>query len=189
MLLLVIASRVQFRDDIQRIARGSRICGLTRGGLVKDSRLEAHDDTRELPSWDLHGTREILAVADGRIRTPVRIDGGVLAIARQCPAIDRTPPGSVFRTTAAIDSHDGSLVPFCCQQYHLRCSVSPDSIIIAKMPKVHLLDYVAGNVRSLVNAIEKNGYEVEWVRSPEEVANAEVWIWIAEDWRSHAPGI
>ncbi|KAK0619626.1 hypothetical protein B0T14DRAFT_566456 [Immersiella caudata] len=41
------------------------------------------------------------------------------------------------------------------------------------MPKVHLLDYVAGNVRSLVNAIEKVGYEVEWVRSPEEVANAE----------------
>ncbi|KAM7213738.1 hypothetical protein V8F06_010872 [Rhypophila decipiens] len=41
------------------------------------------------------------------------------------------------------------------------------------MPKVHLLDYVAGNVRSLVNAIEKAGYEVEWVRSPEEVANAE----------------
>jgi imidazole glycerol-phosphate synthase len=42
------------------------------------------------------------------------------------------------------------------------------------MPKVHLLDYVAGNVRSLVNAIEKLGYEVEWVRSPEEVVNAEV---------------
>jgi glutamine amidotransferase/cyclase len=42
------------------------------------------------------------------------------------------------------------------------------------MPKVHLLDYVAGNVRSLVNAIEKIGYEVEWIRSPEEVANAEV---------------
>ena len=42
------------------------------------------------------------------------------------------------------------------------------------MPKVHLLDYVAGNVRSLVNAIEKIGYEVEWVRSPEDVANAEV---------------
>ncbi|KAL2259239.1 hypothetical protein VTK26DRAFT_7161 [Humicola hyalothermophila] len=41
------------------------------------------------------------------------------------------------------------------------------------MPKVHLLDYVAGNVRSLVNAIEKIGYEVQWVRSPEEVANAE----------------
>ncbi|KAK4121191.1 imidazole glycerol phosphate synthase HisHF [Parathielavia appendiculata] len=41
------------------------------------------------------------------------------------------------------------------------------------MPKVHLLDYVAGNVRSLVNAIEKVGYEVDWVRSPEDVANAE----------------
>lgn len=42
------------------------------------------------------------------------------------------------------------------------------------MAKVHLLDYVAGNVRSLVNAIEKVGYEVEWVRSPEDVAKAEV---------------
>ncbi len=42
------------------------------------------------------------------------------------------------------------------------------------MPKVHLLDYVAGNIRSLVNAIEKCGYEVEWIRSPEDVKNAEV---------------
>lgn len=42
------------------------------------------------------------------------------------------------------------------------------------MPKVHLLDYVAGNIRSLVNAIEKLGYEVEWIRSPEEVKNADV---------------
>ncbi|KAI2606127.1 imidazole glycerol phosphate synthase HisHF [Hypoxylon fragiforme] len=41
------------------------------------------------------------------------------------------------------------------------------------MPTVHLLDYVAGNVRSLANAIEKCGYTVEWVRSPEEVARAE----------------
>ncbi|KAI0012277.1 imidazole glycerol phosphate synthase HisHF [Xylariaceae sp. FL0662B] len=40
------------------------------------------------------------------------------------------------------------------------------------MPTVHLLDYVAGNVRSLVNAIEKLGYTVEWVRTPEEVARA-----------------
>ncbi len=42
------------------------------------------------------------------------------------------------------------------------------------MPKVYLLDYVAGNVRSLVNAIEKVGYTVEWVKSPEDVAKAEV---------------
>ncbi|ROV94551.1 hypothetical protein VMCG_08167 [Cytospora schulzeri] len=41
------------------------------------------------------------------------------------------------------------------------------------MPTVHLLDYVAGNVRSLVNAIEKVGYEVAWVKTPEEVANAD----------------
>jgi len=42
------------------------------------------------------------------------------------------------------------------------------------MPVVHLLDYVAGNIRSLVNAIEKVGYEVEWIHSPEDVAKAEV---------------
>jgi glutamine amidotransferase/cyclase len=42
------------------------------------------------------------------------------------------------------------------------------------MPVVHLLDYVAGNVRSLVNSIEKLGWTVEWVKSPTEVKNAEV---------------
>lgn len=42
------------------------------------------------------------------------------------------------------------------------------------MPTVHLLDYVAGNVRSLVNAIQKVGYEVEWIKSPQEIRNAEV---------------
>ncbi|RMZ66141.1 imidazole glycerol phosphate synthase hishf [Pyrenophora seminiperda CCB06] len=41
------------------------------------------------------------------------------------------------------------------------------------MPTVHLLDYVAGNVRSLVNAIEKVGYTVEWVKSPADVSGAE----------------
>ncbi|ORY01057.1 hypothetical protein BCR34DRAFT_494202 [Clohesyomyces aquaticus] len=41
------------------------------------------------------------------------------------------------------------------------------------MPTVHLLDYVAGNVRSLVNAIEKVGYTVEWVKSPSDVSSAE----------------
>ncbi|KAI9812634.1 MAG: Histidine biosynthesis bifunctional protein hisB [Pycnora praestabilis] len=41
------------------------------------------------------------------------------------------------------------------------------------MPTVHLLDYVAGNVRSLVNAIEKLGYTVEWIREPADVAKAE----------------
>lgn len=42
------------------------------------------------------------------------------------------------------------------------------------MPTVHLLDYVAGNVRSLVNAIEKVGYTVEWVKSPADIPAAEV---------------
>ena len=38
---------------------------------------------------------------------------------------------------------------------------------------VHLLDYVAGNIRSLVNAIEKCGYTVSWIRSPADVAAAD----------------
>lgn len=42
------------------------------------------------------------------------------------------------------------------------------------MPTVHLLDYVAGNIRSLVNAINQVGYDVEWIRSPEDVKNADV---------------
>lgn len=42
------------------------------------------------------------------------------------------------------------------------------------MPTVHLLDHVAGNVRSLVNAIEKVGYEVEWIKSPQDIKKAEV---------------
>jgi imidazoleglycerol phosphate synthase glutamine amidotransferase subunit HisH len=42
------------------------------------------------------------------------------------------------------------------------------------MPTVHLLDYVAGNVRSLVNAIEKLGWTVEWVKTPADVAKANV---------------
>ncbi|KAB8346008.1 hypothetical protein FH972_023060 [Carpinus fangiana] len=41
------------------------------------------------------------------------------------------------------------------------------------MSKVHLLDYVAGNIRSLVNAIEKVGYTVEWIRKPEDIAAAD----------------
>ncbi|PSK46242.1 Imidazole glycerol phosphate synthase hisHF [Elsinoe australis] len=41
------------------------------------------------------------------------------------------------------------------------------------MSTVYLLDYVAGNIRSLVNAIERVGYTVEWVRSPEDVAKAD----------------
>ncbi len=42
------------------------------------------------------------------------------------------------------------------------------------MPTVHLLDYVAGNVRSLANAIEKLGYHIKWVKRPEELEDAEV---------------
>ena len=42
------------------------------------------------------------------------------------------------------------------------------------MPAVHLLDYVAGNTWSLVNAIKKVGYSVEWVKHPDDLQKVEV---------------
>ena len=42
------------------------------------------------------------------------------------------------------------------------------------MPSVHLLDHVAGNIRSLVNAVEKLGYQVEWIKNADEISSAEV---------------
>jgi hypothetical protein len=47
------------------------------------------------------------------------------------------------------------------------------------LPKVYLLDYVAGNVRSLVNAIEKVGYSIEWVKTPEDVEKADVSVGVS----------
>lgn len=42
------------------------------------------------------------------------------------------------------------------------------------MSVVHILDYVAGNVRSLVNAIEKLGFKVQWITKPGDIHGAEV---------------
>ncbi len=42
--------------------------------------------------------------------------------------------------------------------------------------KVSLLDYGAGNVRSLVNALVKLGFEVEDVTTPEQIAEAQVLV-------------
>jgi len=47
-------------------------------------------------------------------------------------------------------------------------------LVVSRMPKVHILDYVAGNVRSLVNAIEELGWTVDWITSPSQISNAEV---------------
>ena len=40
--------------------------------------------------------------------------------------------------------------------------------------KVSLLDYGAGNVRSVRNAIAANGYEIEDITTPEQITNAKV---------------
>lgn len=42
------------------------------------------------------------------------------------------------------------------------------------MATVQLLDYVAGNIRSLVNAIENLGYNIEWIESPDDIQHAQV---------------
>lgn len=41
---------------------------------------------------------------------------------------------------------------------------------------IYLLDYGAGNVRSLANSISKIGYEFEWIKTPEDFEKAEVSI-------------
>ncbi|CAB4483988.1 unnamed protein product [Rhizophagus irregularis] len=41
------------------------------------------------------------------------------------------------------------------------------------MGGLYLLDYGAGNVRSLVNAVNKLGYEIEWVKEPDDILKAE----------------
>ncbi|EPY50492.1 imidazoleglycerol-phosphate synthase [Schizosaccharomyces cryophilus OY26] len=41
---------------------------------------------------------------------------------------------------------------------------------------VSILDYGSGNVRSLVNAIQHLGYEVDWIRNPDEIEKAECLI-------------
>jgi imidazole glycerol-phosphate synthase len=56
------------------------------------------------------------------------------------------------------------------------------------MPTVHLLDYAAGNICSLVNAIEKLGWEVAWIKSPDDVANVEVSQFESTALRLHADG-
>ena len=44
------------------------------------------------------------------------------------------------------------------------------------MSTVHVLDYVAGNIKSLLNAIERAGHHVEFVESPEDITRAQVAI-------------
>lgn len=38
-----------------------------------------------------------------------------------------------------------------------------------------MLDYGAGNVRSLINAVNRLGYEIEFIKDPSDFAKAEVW--------------
>jgi glutamine amidotransferase/cyclase len=39
---------------------------------------------------------------------------------------------------------------------------------------LYLLDYGAGNVRSLANSLGKIGYDFEWIKSPTDFDKAEV---------------
>lgn len=39
---------------------------------------------------------------------------------------------------------------------------------------LYILDYGAGNVRSLANSIRKLGHDFEWVKQPSDLAKADV---------------
>ncbi|KAF7721271.1 Histidine biosynthesis bifunctional protein hisB [Apophysomyces ossiformis] len=41
------------------------------------------------------------------------------------------------------------------------------------MPGLYMLDYGAGNVRSLVNAVNRLGYDIQFVKDPEDILKAE----------------
>jgi hypothetical protein len=43
-----------------------------------------------------------------------------------------------------------------------------------KMTGLYMLDYGAGNVRSLVNAVEKLGYDITFVKDPADLKKADV---------------
>lgn len=45
-------------------------------------------------------------------------------------------------------------------------------------PRLYLLDYGAGNVRSLANSIHKLGYDFEWIQTVEDFDKAEVSVQI-----------
>jgi len=42
------------------------------------------------------------------------------------------------------------------------------------MPGTYLLDYGAGNVRSLVNAVKKLGHDITYVKDPSDILKADV---------------
>ena len=43
-------------------------------------------------------------------------------------------------------------------------------------PKAYILGDVAGNLRSLVNAVERVGYEVKWIESPQDISDPNVQV-------------
>lgn len=50
----------------------------------------------------------------------------------------------------------------------------PEGSTQSAKPRLYLLDYGAGNVRSLANSINKLGYEFEWVKNASDLEKAEV---------------
>lgn len=42
------------------------------------------------------------------------------------------------------------------------------------MPGLYMLDYGAGNVRSLVNAVNRLGYDLQFVKDPSDILKADV---------------
>lgn len=84
------------------------------------------------------------------------------AIAHE-PAASSGSEATAVATTVSSVPASNSVTP-STQNSRLFSSQSP-----SHKTTVHLLDHVAGNIRSLVNAIEKCGYAVSWIRCPQDL--------------------
>lgn len=53
----------------------------------------------------------------------------------------------------------------------------------SQQPRVHVLDYGAGNVRSLANAVNKLGFDVKIISSPSEILDDSTRVSACVMWR------
>jgi hypothetical protein len=56
---------------------------------------------------------------------------------------------------------------------------TPTKSLSVLVMALYLLDYGAGNVKSLANSLKKLGHDFKWIEKPEDFAKAEVsWVFL-----------
>ena len=74
-----------------------------------------------------------------------------------------------------ISSHrETTQLEFATMDLPLPSIPNPSGSTRTERPRLYLLDYGAGNVRSLANSIHKLGYDFEWIQTVEDFDKAEV---------------